>query len=73
MNSPIPALTLAEAELEKHSPIKYRYKYFTNVGREVKGECSTEAELRRVFSREDWPGKNFRKYSTDQGRTWTDY
>jgi len=56
--------------------LQYRYRYYTNVGRLVQGECSTVDELREAFRRPCVGGtgnKNFRQFSSDQGRTWSDY
>lgn len=75
---PAPTFLAIAAEAHKNGqPVCYRWKYCTNVGRLVKGECSTTEELRKVFSRHSGNGgtdnKNFRQFSTDQGRTWSDY
>lgn len=57
----------------------YRWKYYNQVGTLRRGECGTEEELHDVLNRDPhrpYPGdseKNFRQYSTDQGRTWSDY
>ena len=52
----------------------YLWKYYTNAGVEVKGECGSRDELVQKLSRTyGWPGKNFRQYSEDDGGTWLDY
>ncbi len=60
--------------VEPVPPPRYHLKWFNNRGQEITRTATNWERLQRWFQAgREHGGANFRKYSEDGGRTWTDY